>query len=90
MQAAALWLDGVGEGFIVPPADKPSLLAKLSADCDAHGVTIGFVGVRYLFEALAKQNETAAALRCLGRPGYPGFHHEIYNEYEPSSSLWVG
>ena len=41
-----------------------------------------------MFEALAKQNRTAAALACIARPGYPGFHYEIYNEYEPSTSLW--
>ena len=41
-----------------------------------------------MFEALAKQNATEAALACIARPGYPGFHYEIYNEYEPSSALW--
>ena len=41
-----------------------------------------------MFEALAKQNATDAALACIARPGYPGFHYEIYNEYEPSSTLW--
>ena len=44
--------------------------------------------MRYLFEALAKQNRTDAALACIARPGYPGFQYEIYNLYEPSSSLW--
>jgi alpha-L-rhamnosidase len=87
-QAAALWLDGVGEGHIVPPSELAPLVAKLATDCVANGVTIGFVGVRYLFEALSKHNRTDAALACIARPGYPGFHYEIYNEYEPSSTLW--
>ena len=87
-QAAALWLDDVGGGHIVPPANKAALVQAVAADCQANGVTIGFVGVRYLFEALAKANATAAALACIQRPGYPGFHYELYNEYEPSSTLW--
>ena len=87
-QAAAIWLDDVGEGHIVPPANMPALVKKLADDCLSEGVTIGFVGVRYLFEALAKQNRTDAALACIARPGYPGFHYEIFNLYEPSSSLW--
>ena len=87
-QSAAIWLDDVGPGSIVPPAQMPALVQKLGDDCKSRGVTIGFVGVRYMFEALAKQNATAAALACIARPGYPGFHYEIYNEYEPSSALW--
>ncbi len=87
-QAAAIWLDDLGEGHLVPPANMAALVQKLGDDCKSRGVTIGFVGVRYMFEALAKQNATDAALACIARPGYPGFHYEIYNEYEPSSSLW--
>ena len=40
-----------------------------------------------LFDCSAKQNATEAALACIARPGYPGFHYEIYNEYEPSSTV---
>lgn len=88
-QAAAIWLDDLGDdSFIVPPQHMPALVKKLGDDCTSRGVTIGFVGVRYMFEALAKQNATDAALACIARPGYPGFHYEIYNEYEPSSTLW--
>lgn len=87
-QAAAIWLDDVGDGHIVPSADMHGLVQRLGDDCKSRGVTIGFVGVRYMFEALAKQNGTDAALACISRPGYPGFHYEIYNEYEPSSALW--
>eukprot|EP01047_Picozoa_sp_COSAG01_P117910 COSAG01_NODE_46577_length_399_cov_0.506667_1_plen_50_part_01 len=48
-QAAALWLDGVGAGNIVPATELQNLVTRLSAECIAQGVTIGFVGVRYLF-----------------------------------------
>ena len=72
----------------MPPLELAPLVEKLAADCVANGVTIGFVGVRYLFEALGKHNRTGSALSCIARPGYPGFHYEIYNEYEPSSTLW--
>ena len=51
-QAAAIWLDDLGEGHVVPPANMPALVKKLGDDCADQGVTIGFVGVRYMFEAL--------------------------------------
>ena len=52
-QAAALWLDGVGDGHIVPAANLPGLVSRLAEECTTKGVTIGFVGVRY---ALAPAN----------------------------------
>lgn len=73
-QAVAIWLE------IVPTALLPGLVERLASDVVAQGVTIGFVGVRYLFEALAKQNQIKAALACIARPGYPGYFYEIYNK----------
>jgi hypothetical protein len=46
-QAAPLWLG------ITPPALVNRLVAKLATEVVTKGVTVGFVGVRYLFEALA-------------------------------------
>lgn len=81
-QAVAIWLD------IVPDPLLPKLVSKLARDVVENGLTVGFVGVRYMFEALAKSNRTQAALECIARPGYPGYHYELYNEYEPATSLW--
>ena len=81
-QAVAIWLG------IVPEEKLAPLVAKLAKEVVSRGVTIGFVGVRYLFEALAQQNQIQAALQCIERPGYPGYHYEIYNKYEPATSLW--
>ena len=78
----AIWLD------IVPESLLPELVSKLATDVVESGLTVGFVGVRYMFEALAKSNRTQAALECIARPGYPGYHYELYNEYEPATSLW--
>ena len=53
------------------------------------GLTFGFIGVRYAFEALALNGDIEAALRCLLQTGYPGYGFELLgNLYEPTSSLW--
>jgi hypothetical protein len=52
------------------------------------GLTFGFIGVRYAFEALALNGQVEAALRTLLQTTYPSYGYELYNEYEPSSSLW--
>jgi alpha-L-rhamnosidase len=49
---------------------------------------VGFLGVKYLFEALVKANRTDAAIGCLLRTSFPSFGYEIYNLLEPSTSLW--
>lgn len=81
-QAVALWLEVVPEDLVGP------LVAGLADEVATTGLTVGFIGVRYLFEALARANRTDAALRCLLRTTYPGYGYEIFSEYEPSSSLW--
>ena len=65
-QAVAIWLG------IVPPALLAPLTDKLATSA-AQGLTVGFVGVRYLFEALAKVNRTDAALACIAHKDYPGY-----------------
>eukprot|EP01079_Euglenida_sp_SAG-EU17-18_P005441 gene5441-971_t len=80
--AAALWLGNMPEGRKAP------LLAALAAEITRQGVTVGFVGVQYLFEALVWANRTDVALTGLLRTAFPGYGHEIYNTYEPATTLW--
>ena len=81
--AAALWLGGAPAGRMAP------LLEALAAELTTgRGLTVGFVGVQYLFEALVWSNRTDSALACLLRTPFPGFGHELYNTYEPATTLW--
>tara|TARA_B110000208_G_scaffold187009_1_gene244420 strand:- start:1256 stop:4174 length:2919 start_codon:yes stop_codon:yes gene_type:complete len=82
-QALALWLNASPT-----PAMRASLAQALAEDVTTKGVTIGFIGVRYLFEALVQANQSDAAIACLLRTSAPGYGHEIYNLYEPATSLW--
>ena len=50
--------------------------------------TMGFIGVRYVFEALARVNRTDVALRMLNRTEYPSFGYQITNNLEPATTLW--
>jgi hypothetical protein len=52
------------------------------------GLTFGFIGVRYAFEALALAGHIEAALRCLLQTGYPSYGYELYHEFEPATNLW--
>jgi hypothetical protein len=83
--AAALWVGGIPEDGRQAP-----LLAALADEVGAKGkgLTVGFVGVQYMFEALVWANRTDAALGCLLRTPYPGYGHELYNAYEPATTLW--
>ncbi len=49
---------------------------------------MGFLGIIYLFEGLAKVNRTDAVLRMLLREEYPSLGFEILNDVEPATSLW--
>jgi hypothetical protein len=51
-------------------------------------VSVGFVGVRYIFEALAKVNRTDVALKMLAVTEYPSFGYCIANPIENATSLW--
>ena len=83
--AAALWLGRAPAGRF----EKYGILKNLTAELTTgRGLTFGFVGVQYLFEALIRANRTDAALACLLRTPFPGFGHELYNTYEPATTLW--
>lgn len=81
-QALPLWLGST------PPELREAVLGKLVDDMLVHGCTGGFVGVRYVFEALAMAGRIDVALRVLQREEYPGFGYEIFNLYEPATALW--
>jgi alpha-L-rhamnosidase len=72
----------------VPEKLLPDVVSKLADEVMTRGLTVGFLGVKYLFEALVKANRTDAAISCLLRTSFPSFGYEIYNIYEPSTSLW--
>lgn len=80
-QALALWVGAVPKGRI------ESTVQALATDVMTRGITFGFLGVQYVFETLARFNRTDAALYCLLQSN-SGYGHQIYNMYEPSTSLW--
>jgi len=80
---AALWL-----GDMPDDGRKEELLKGLTADLSKRGLTGGFVFTQYMYEALVRSDRTAAAVGLLLRTSFPGFGHEIYNIYEPGSTLW--
>lgn len=82
-QAVALWL-----GVAAAAGVDGNVSAWLGADMVAQGGTFGFIGVRYAYEALALNGQVEAALRTLLRTSYPGYGYELYNLYEPTTSLW--
>ena len=82
---AALWLE------VTPPEMLPTVVenfVKLLHSYDYRMVGVGFIGVRYIFEALAKVNRTDVALKMLQTKAYPSFGYCITNEMEPATSLW--
>ena len=82
---AALWLG------VTPPELLPAVVenfVKLLHGYDYRMVGVGFIGVRYIFEALAKVNRTDVALKMLHAKAYPSFGYCITNEMEPATSLW--
>ena len=83
--ATALWLG------VCPPDLLPKVVAnfeKQIASVNYTMVSMGFIGVRYVFEALAKVNRTDVALRMLHQTAHPSFGWQITNSYEPATSLW--
>ena len=86
-QAVALWLD-------VPPTPEirsrvaDGLVATIVNDNGLGMATVGFIGVRYLFEALSAVNRTDIAIQMLLHTGYPSFGYEMTNRYEPATALW--
>ena len=81
-QAVALWT-GVASGAGVAESVSASLAQSMIAD----KVTFGFIGVRYAFEALALNGHIEEALRVLLGTDFPSYGYELYNLYEPTTSL---
>lgn len=82
-QAVALWTN-------VAETAKMNLniSSYLGQVMSTSGLTFGFIGVRYAFEALALNNQIEAALRTLLQTTYPSYGFELFNVYEPATSLW--
>jgi alpha-L-rhamnosidase len=83
-QAVALWTGVASQANM--NLNISSYLGQ--AMSSTSGLTFGFIGVRYAFEALALNNQIESALRCLLSTTYPSYGFELFNLYEPSSSLW--
>jgi len=82
-QAVALWT-----GVAASAGVAGSVSAWLGQSMATGGLTFGFIGVKYAFEALALNGQIEAALRTLLQTNFPSFGYELFNEYEPTSSLW--
>jgi len=71
----------------VPDALLPAVVARFVWQLSSTGYsleTMGFIGVRLVFEALARVNRTDVALRMLNRTAYPSFGFQITNDLEPA------
>eukprot|EP01043_Picozoa_sp_COSAG02_P082217 COSAG02_NODE_20492_length_829_cov_0.678082_1_plen_276_part_11 len=76
---AALWLE------VTPPELLPEVVenfVRVLHSMRYRMVSVGFIGVRYIFEALAKVNRTDVALRMLHTQEYPSFGWCISNDLE--------
>jgi alpha-L-rhamnosidase len=82
-QAVALWTR-VAENVNM----NLNISAFLGNAMVTSGLTFGFIGVRYAYEALARNNQIESALRSLLQTTYPSYGYELFNLYEPSTSLW--
>ena len=82
-QAVALWT-GVAAGAGV----AGNVSEWLGSSMVTHGLDFGFIGVRYVYEALAQNGQIEAALRALLATDYPSYGAELFDLYEPSTSLW--
>lgn len=71
--AVALYMD------IVEPADKPAVLENLKADVRSHGnrLTTGDVGNRYLFQALALNEESGLMYQMHNHEDVPGYGFQL-------------
>jgi alpha-L-rhamnosidase len=67
-QAVALWT-----GVAASAGVAASVSASLAQDMVSQGLTTGFIGVRYAYEALALNGQIEAALRTLLRTSYPSY-----------------
>ena len=82
-QAVALWTGAAASAGVAA-----NISSWLGQSMVTGGLTFGFLGVRYAYEALALNGNIEAALRALLQTTYPSYGYELYNLYEPSSALW--
>ena len=83
--AIPLWLQ------IVPEASQAGVIGALADDIvNKNGIhpTVGIIGLRYLLEALANVGRTDLAVSLLEQTTYPSFGYQIYNKYEPATTVW--
>ncbi len=82
--ACALWLG------VTPPPLLDAVVENFVQHLESlryRVVGIGFIGVRYVFEALAKNNRTDVALKMLQATEYPSYGYNILG-VEHATSLW--
>lgn len=84
-QAVALWVGAVPAELQAAVVD--SLVSQVAAQ-DYSMASVGFIGVRYLFEALSQVNRTDVALKMLLRQEFPSYGYAMNNEIEPATALW--
>jgi alpha-L-rhamnosidase len=82
-QAVALWTGAAKVGGVAA-----NVSAWLGNAMVTGGLTFGFIGVRYAYEALALNGGIESALRALLQVDYPSYGFELYNLYEPTTNLW--
>lgn len=73
-QGLAIWLG------VVPAAELPRVVEHMVGQLEGFDwrmIGMGFIGVRYVFEALAQVNRTDAALRMLRTTAYPSYGSEV-------------
>ena len=85
--ACALWLE------VTPPELLPRVVdnfVKVLHSANYRMTSMGFIGVRYVFEALTKVNRTDVALRMLHSREYPSFGWCMTNNFtgDQATSLW--
>jgi alpha-L-rhamnosidase len=84
-QAVALWIEAV------PPQLHATVVNALVSQVAAQNysmASVGFIGVRYLFEALSRVNRTDVALKMLVGQEYPSYGFAMNNQIEPATTLW--
>ena len=83
--ACALWLG------VTPPPLLPAVVDNFVRHLASHSYSMlgmGFIGVRYVFEALAKVNRTDVALRMFRAREWPSYGWALTNPIEQGTTLW--
>ena len=85
--ACALWLEVTPLELLPRVVDN---FVKVLHSANYRMTSMGFIGVRYVFEALTKVNRTDVALRMLHSREYPSFGWCMTNNFtgDQATSLW--